>query len=59
MMAMHQLADGIAGRGGRDAISTRLFFFTGPKLTGWSTMGSAGGGSLSVTLHDDADPWDL
>ncbi|MES2643968.1 MAG: hypothetical protein V4850_31050 [Myxococcota bacterium] len=56
---MHQLADGIAGRGGRDAISTRLFFFTGPKLTGWSTMGSAGGGSLSVTLHDDADPWDL
>jgi hypothetical protein len=58
MLPMHQAIDGIAERGGRDAISRRLFFYRGGTLFGWSTMGAAGG-SLTVTVREDADPWGL
>ncbi len=58
MLPMHQMVDGIADRGGKDAISRRVFFYRGPALVGWSTMG-AGGGSMTVTIRDDSDPWGL
>jgi hypothetical protein len=58
MMPMHQMIDGIAEGGGRDTISRRLLFYRDGKLFGWSSM-AGGTGSLTVTVRDDADPWEL
>ena len=58
MLPMHQIIDGLVDRAGRHAISRRLFFYRGGTLFGWSTL-SGGSGSLTVTIQDDADRWNL
>jgi hypothetical protein len=58
MQTMHQIADGIAGRGGRHVVSKLVLFYEGAKLTGWSSL-SDGAGELSLTVSTDADPWDF
>jgi hypothetical protein len=58
MEPLRQAADGIAGRAGRDAISRNVFFFQGGALIGEATF-SGRGGSISLRLGDEPDPWGL
>lgn len=54
MIPLHEMADGIAGRAGRDAITRLLFFYDGPQLIGWNDHAA---GVATLGVEEDSEPW--